>query len=233
MDLQQSTKIRNIRRSKNTEKRYLIQPPVKFQLTCIIFPVFPEIMVHNHQTDSRHGLKKGSISIPGHEKNTADELASGINNHFGAICSTLPSLNTAQLPAYLPSATPPPTITRSQAWKELSKVKAHKAPGPDKLPNQVLKRFAFEISEPFCDIMNVSLREGVVPVEWKQATVVPVPKVTPTPSMDKLRPVSLTPTLAKVAESFITRWMMADMESSLDHSQFGNRKGRSTNHYLV
>ena len=81
--------------------------------------------------------------------------------------------------------------------------------------------------------MNASLREGVVPVEWKQATVVPVPKVTPTPSMDKLRPVSLTPTLAKVAESFITRWMMADMESSLDHSQFGNRKGRSTNHYLV
>ena len=59
--------------------------------------------------------KKGSISIPGHEKSTADELASRINNHFCTICSTLPSLNTAQLPAYLPSATPPPTITRSQA----------------------------------------------------------------------------------------------------------------------
>ena len=95
--------------------------------------------------------KKGSISIPGQEKNTADELASRINNHFGAICSTLPSLNTAHLPAYLPSATPPPTDKRSQAWKELSKVKAHKAPGPDNLPNQVLKRIAFEIREPFCE----------------------------------------------------------------------------------
>ena len=81
--------------------------------------------------------------------------------------------------------------------------------------------------------MNASLCDGVVSLEWEQATVVPVPKVTPTPSMDKLRPVSLTSTLAKVAESFITRWMMGDMESSLDHSQFGNRKGRSTNHYLV
>ena len=81
--------------------------------------------------------------------------------------------------------------------------------------------------------MNASLREGVVPVEWKQATVLPVPKVTPTPSMDKLRPVSLTTTLAKVAESFITRWMMGDMESSLENSQFGNRKGRSTNQYFV
>ena len=81
--------------------------------------------------------------------------------------------------------------------------------------------------------MNASLREGVVPVEWKQTTVVPVPKVTPTPSMDKLRPVSLIPTLAKVAESFITRGIMSDMESSLDHSKFGNRNGRSTNHYHV
>ena len=53
--------------------------------------------------------------------------------------------------------------------------------------------------------MNASLREGVVPVERKQATVFPVPEVTPTPSMHKLRPVSLTLTLSKVAESFITR----------------------------
>ena len=49
--------------------------------------------------------------------------------------------------------------------------------------------------------MNASLREGVVPVEWKQATVVLYLKLTPTPSMDKLRPVSLTPTLAKVAKA--------------------------------
>ena len=61
----------------------------------------------------------------------------------------------------------------------------------------------------------------------------PVPKVTPTPSMNELRPISLTFTLVKVCESFVMRWMMHDMSPSLDTMQFGNRKGRSTTHYLV
>ena len=75
--------------------------------------------------------------------------------------------------------------------------------------------------------------EGVVPSEWKCATVVPIPKVNPPPSMDKLQPVSLTPALAKVAETFINSWIMEDMKPNLDPRQFGNRKARSTTHYLV
>jgi hypothetical protein len=51
--------------------------------------------------------------------------------------------------------------------------------------------------------------------------------------MDKLRPISLTSTLSKVCETFITRWMLQDITPSLDTTQFGNRKGRSTSHYLV
>ena len=51
--------------------------------------------------------------------------------------------------------------------------------------------------------------------------------------MDKLRPVSLTPTLAKVAEGLVGRWMMEDMNPNLDQKQFGNRKHRFTSHYLV
>ena len=83
-----------------------------------------------------------------------------------------------------------------------------------------------------CDIIDSSLTTGVVPHQWKQATVVPVPKVTPTPSMDKLRPISLTSTLSKSCESFVVDRMLDDMSSSLDSAQFGNRKGRSTVHHL-
>jgi hypothetical protein len=84
-----------------------------------------------------------------------------------------------------------------------------------------------------CDIINSSLCEGVVPTQWKKAIVVPIPKVIPTPSMDKLRPVSLTPTLAKVAETFVTNWVMQDLSQQLDPRPYGNRKARSTSHYLV
>ncbi len=176
---------------------------------------------------------KGKISLPGCEHSSASKVAGDINAHFGTICRALPALDTAQLPAYLPAAAPPPSVTRSQVWKELARIKSHKAPGPDNLPNKLLRVFAFEISEPVCNIINTSLSEGVVPTQWKCATIVPVPKINPPPSLDKLRPVSLTSTLAKVAESFVSKWMMEDMAPNLDHRQFGNRKGRSTNHYLV
>jgi len=177
--------------------------------------------------------KTNSISIPGLEQATSDQLANIMNDHFGNICSSLPVLDTSQLPAYLPAPAAPPTVTRSQVWKELSRIKVHKAPGPDRIPNRVIRLFAFEISKPLTNIINASILEGVVPTQWKQAIVVPVPKVNPTPSLDKLRPVSLTPTLAKVAETFVAKWMMEDMTPKLDPRQYGNRKGCSATHYLV
>ena len=50
---------------------------------------------------------------------------------------------------------------------------------------------------------------------------------------DKLRPVSLTSIFAKVAEGFITKWVLNDVENYIDIRQFGNVKGVSTAHYLV
>ena len=50
---------------------------------------------------------------------------------------------------------------------------------------------------------------------------------------NQLRPVSLTDHFAKVAESFIIDWLKEDIEMQIDDGQFGNRKGRSTTHYLV
>lgn len=52
------------------------------------------------------------------------------------------------------------------------------------------------------------------------------------PAVDKLRPVSLTAQLAKVAELFVSKWLIAD-RPSLDPRQFGCQKGQSTAHYLV
>ena len=53
------------------------------------------------------------------------------------------------------------------------------------------------------------------------------------PSVDKLRPISLTYHFAKVAEGFIARWLLEDIGPRLDPAKFGNRKHFSTNHYLI
>ena len=97
---------------------------------------------------------------------------------------------------------------------------------------RLLKEFAYELSAPFIHILNSSYNEGTVPFQWKKAIVIPVPKEYPA-DIDRLRPVSLTNGLAKIAEQFIVNWVLDDISSEIDINQYGNVKGVSTSHYLV
>ena len=51
-------------------------------------------------------LNSKQVQIPGADTNPTD-TAVAINNHFAAICSQLPRLDLASLPAYLPAEKPP------------------------------------------------------------------------------------------------------------------------------
>ena len=117
-------------------------------------------------------------------------------------------------------------------YAELRKVKSTKATGPDGISPKLMKEFAYELSSPLTDILNCSYKEGVVPKQWKQAIVVPIPKTKP-PMVDKVRPVSLTDCFAKIGEGFVTNWVLEDIQDKIDPQQFGNIKGISTSHYLV
>jgi len=73
-----------------------------------------------------------------------------------------------------------------------------------------------------------------MPIPWKQANVVPVPKVNPPKSIaSDLRPIAMTPTVSKVLESIVGSWILDQVRSQLDDHQFGALKGRSTTHALI
>ena len=135
------------------------------------------------------------------------------------------------LEAYLPAKDSPPSLYPWDVYAELRKVKFTKATGPDGISPKLVKEFAYELSSPLTDILNCSYK-GVVPKQWKQAIVVPIPKTKP-PRVDKLRPVSLTDCSAKIGEGFVTNWVLEDIQDKIDPQQFGNIKGISTSHYLV
>ncbi|XP_035699721.1 uncharacterized protein LOC118432292 [Branchiostoma floridae] len=172
------------------------------------------------------------VNIPGNV--TADSLfiANHINQQFAAVAQGRPCLDPTLLPAYMPCRAPPPEVFPWDVYNILRKLKVGKAPGPDQLSSRVLREFACEFSTPLADILNASLKEGYVPQQWKDAIVVPLPKSQP-PSISKLRPVSLTSQLAKVAETFVSKWLLRDIRPSLDPQQYGSLKGRSTAQYLV
>jgi len=70
------------------------------------------------------------------------------------------------------------------------------------------------LAEPLTAIYNASLCEGLVPIEWKMANVVPVPKQNPPRDITSdIRPISLTASLSKVLESFVSRWVLEAIDN--------------------
>ena len=179
------------------------------------------------------GNTETTIQPPaGIDVNDFEGVANSINDIFASVSKDLEPLDTTKLPAYLPDPKPCPTVKEFEVFQMLNKVKVGKAGGPDGISARLIKEFSYELSKPLTDILNQSYREGTVPSQWKKAVVVPIPKTKPA-NWEKLRPVSLTDHFAKLAEGFMAKWLLEDLESNIDPNQYGNMKGVSTSHYLV
>ncbi|KAI8485726.1 hypothetical protein Bbelb_365600 [Branchiostoma belcheri] len=171
------------------------------------------------------------INTPNIDQNDFTAIANEINRKFAEVSQSLPPLDPSSLPAFLPDFSLP-TIEVWEVYAHLRSTNPHKSPGPDGLPGVILKEFACEISGPLCDLINTSIKQGIVPHQWKEANVTPLPKCSP-PHIDELRPISLTSLLAKVCERFVANWILEDISPHLDPRQFGCRRKRSTTHALV
>ena len=124
-------------------------------------------------------------------------------------------------------------VNTQQVYKKLREIKSTKSPGPDMLPNKILKIFACELAPIIADIYNPSMMQGVFPKALKRSIVVPVPKVSPPTSIeDDLRPISLTFQIAKVMEDCALDILFPQVINKLDTKQFALPK-KSTTHALV
>ena len=57
------------------------------------------------------------------------------------------------------------------AAKKIKAMKDNKSPGVDGIPPKLLMGTVEQISIPLARVFNSSLKEGVVPFEWKEANV--------------------------------------------------------------
>ena len=67
-------------------------------------------------------------------------------------------------------------IDEKDVYNKLSTIPTNKSPGPDGIPNWVLKSYAYILSSPVASIFNASIQESVVPSTWKKADIIPVPR---------------------------------------------------------
>ena len=62
-------------------------------------------------------------------------------------------------------------VTPEVVASKINNMKENKSPGVDGLSPKILKETVEQINKPLAHVFNVSLQEGIVPVEWKKATL--------------------------------------------------------------
>ena len=58
--------------------------------------------------------------------------------------------------------------------KQIRDMKDNKSPGVDGIPPKLLLEIVEKISILLPTVFNLSLEEGVVPLEWKEANIIPL-----------------------------------------------------------
>ena len=126
-------------------------------------------------------------------------------------------------------------ITSSQVHEMLLDLDGNSSMGVDGVHPRLLKNLASDLCVPLSIIFNSSLEEGVLPVEWLNALIVPIYKKSVRNDPLNYRPISLTSVPCKVLEKIIVQHLLEFLESNslLSPHQFGFRSGHSTNDQLI
>ena len=102
----------------------------------------------------------------------------------------------------------PLVVTPEMVAKKIKAMKDNKSPGVDGIPPKILMETVEQIGIPLARVFNLSLKEGVVPFEWKEANIIPLFKKGSRNKSENYRPVSLTSVICKLLERLIKDHMV-------------------------
>ena len=83
----------------------------------------------------------------------------------------------------------------------INNIKENKSPGVDVISPKILKETIEQISTPLVHVFNMSLQKGIVPLEWKEANIIPLFKKVSRNKSVNYEPVSLTSVICKLLET--------------------------------
>ena len=112
--------------------------------------------------------------------------------------------------------------------KKIKAMKDDKSHGVDGISPKLFMETVEQISIPLARVFNLSLKEGVVPIKWKEANIIPLFKKGSRNKSENYRPVSLTSMIYKLLERLIKDHMVDFLVryKLLNPSQHGFLKAR-------
>ena len=189
-------------------------------------------------------LNNSPSSIPTllHNNYTASsdkEKGSLLNQFFsGCFNQSEPPLDTSDIDQMRvhPDLCPPELLCSVEEIMELLQaLDTNKASGPDGIAAKMLKSTAPVIAPSLTTLFNYSVKNGVVPDEWKNSNIVPIPKSSNRALASNYRPISLLSTLSKILEKHFYNLIFTHVElfCPLSSNQWGFLPGRSAGSALL
>ena len=126
-------------------------------------------------------------------------------------------------------------FTESEFAAALKKLKTRKAPGLDKVKNEMLINLGPKAKAYLLQFINRTWRDSELPAAWRTAVVTPILKKGKKAGEPKnYRPISLTSSIGKLAERMVNYRLYWYLEKFgfLDNSQAGFRRGSRTEDQL-
>ena len=111
-------------------------------------------------------------------------------------------------------------ILRDDVASVFKNVKVNKAAGPDKITGKVIKTCHVQLCGVFHVLFQLCVELGEIPLQWKTAEIVPIPKKPNPVLLNDYRPIALTSLLMKSFERIVLKYMLPQVEHLHDPLQF-------------
>ena len=160
--------------------------------------------------------------------------ASEANEFFTQICTTHPTVSDKQMCDIINNCSSDEIVEVSEMAVHCTTERLHNncASYPGEPPVKLMTfltflRQAYRISD------RPMFLKTIISEDVESCSVLIIPKVKTPQSCDQLRPISITPNSAKVAESYIYRSLLQQIAPAIDPYQYGCIRGSRTAIYLV
>ena len=216
-------------------KRKQIKTATKRKYRDFLMNMQTNLKVDPKKFWSFYAAKTKSARIPkvvcfGDQKASTPAAKANLFNRFFASVFQKPNLHSTTINTQAVAGNELHLIQTSieEVTKELKAINPSKAHGPDQIPGRLLTECASEIAPSLMRLINLSLRVGCVPKDWKCANIVPVLKKANKEDVTNYRPISLLNLVSKIAERCVFAQFYSFIAANIHPLQHGFVKGRST-----
>jgi hypothetical protein len=117
-------------------------------------------------------------------------------------------------------------VSEEEVVMYFSKIKVHKANGPDSLAGRILKLCKDQLAPIFATLFQRSSDECYVPINWKLSEIIPIAKKPRPQCNNDYRPVALSSVAMKCLEKIVKSRLSIEVKVQEDPLQFAYTKQR-------